>query len=222
MSRSRCPTATAQAISHHRMHITRKIRNVLRGLRQVWGTSRVKQRLWDKEFAEGRWDFIESTGGDVIYPFIEKYARNGSILDLGCGSGNTGCELNADSYKEYTGVDISDVALEKARFRSKNCQRGEKNRYGRSDISAYIPDAKYDVILFRESIYYIPRTRIKPTLERYSRYLKEGGVLIVRWHDRSVAQDLLKLIRSRFIIIENYSPEPSGPVVLIFRPEVAA
>jgi SAM-dependent methyltransferase len=190
----------------------------VRGFRQVWGTSRIKQKLWNKEFAEGRWDFIENTANDIVYRFVEKYSRNGSILDLGCGSGNTGCELNENSYQEYTGLDISDVAVEKAKCRSESYQRGKKNRYAQSDISAYIPVTRFDVILFRESIYYIPRGRIKATLERYSRYLKEGGVLIVRCHDPSVAKDLLRLIDRGFGIVEQHSSDPSGPVVLIFRP----
>jgi 2-polyprenyl-6-hydroxyphenyl methylase/3-demethylubiquinone-9 3-methyltransferase len=198
------------------------MRNVLRGLRQVWGTPRIKQKLWDKEFAEGRWDFIENTANDIVYLFIEKYSRNGSILDLGCGAGNTGCELNDSAYREYTGVDISDVALEKARLRSEACQRGRINRYAQSDISTYIPDREYEVILFRESIYYIPRSHIKNTLERYSRYLKDGGVLIVRLHDAKVADDLLKLIGSSFKILEDHRSYPSGPVVVILRPEATA
>src|SRR6266568_5347303 len=122
------------------MKLATKISNMVRGLKQSWGSSRIKQKLWNKEFAGGRWDFIENTPDDFIYPLIKKYSRNGSILDLGCGSGNTGCELNVNSYREYTGVDISDVALEKAKRRSESCQRGKKNRYALSDISAYVPE----------------------------------------------------------------------------------
>jgi SAM-dependent methyltransferase len=58
----------------------------------------MKRRLWNREFANGRWNFIENTSGDLIYGYIEKYCRGGSILDLGCGSGNTDCELDGDRY----------------------------------------------------------------------------------------------------------------------------
>jgi SAM-dependent methyltransferase len=197
-----------------------KLRNVLRGLRQVWGSPRGKQKLWNNEFSEGRWDFIENTANDIVYRFVERHSRRGSILDLGCGSGNTGCELDANSYREYIGVDISDVALEKAKLRSEKCGRSRPNRYVQSDIATYIPDGEYDVILFRESIYYMPRRQIRAALDRYSRCLKEGGVIIVRCHDRRVAQELLKVIRSGFEIVENYWSNASGPVVVILRPEV--
>src|SRR3989442_5532893 len=137
------------------MNALTRMKNILRGARQRWGTAQMKAGLWNREFANGSWDLIESTSGDPIYGFIEKYSHGGSILDLGCGSGNTGCELNADKYSSYLGVDISDVALERARQRSKASHRDQKNHYYQSEITSYAPSQKYDVILFRESIYYI-------------------------------------------------------------------
>ena len=199
------------------MNIFKRIKSAFRGVKQRWGSSRIKQRIWNQEFASGRWDSIERTPGDLVYSYVEKYCRGGSILDLGCGSGNTGCELNVNSYEKYTGIDISDIALEKARLRSESCQRSGKNRYAQADIAAYVPDMKYDVILFRESIYYIPRRQIRGTLERYSRFLNENGVLIIRWHDEMVAQELLKLIGSSFQIVERHFSADAGPVVLVFR-----
>src|SRR6185436_19758258 len=91
-----------------------KFKNLLRGLKQVWGTARMKQELWDREYAAGKWNHCENTAGDRIYAFVEKYCRNGSILDMGCGSGNTSNELDANRYGDYTGVDVSDVAVQKA------------------------------------------------------------------------------------------------------------
>jgi len=199
------------------MNVVKKIKNALRGAKQRWGSEKMKQRLWNEEFASGRWESLENTSSDVIYHYVEKYCRRGSILDLGCGSGNTGCELDSRRYQTYTGVDISDVALEKARRRSEACLRGEKNDYIQSDISAFVPAAKYDVILFRESIYYIPRRQIESTLVRYSEYLRDDGVLIVKWHDAKGSEDLVNLVETKFQIVERHAPELSGPVVLVFR-----
>jgi SAM-dependent methyltransferase len=201
------------------MNLRIRIKGALRGAKQRWGSNNMKRRLWNQEFSSGHWESLESTPSDVVYHYVEKYCRRGSILDLGCGSGNTGCELDAHSYQNYTGVDISDVALEKAQRRSEMCERGQKNHYVQADVSTYIPDAKFDVILFRESIYYIPRRQIRATLGRYSRYLNEGGVFIVRQHNRVVADDLVKIIEGSFETVGHYSSDPSGPVVLIFRPE---
>ena len=126
--------------------------------------------------------------------------------------------MKAGSYQEYTGVDISDVALEKAKSRSAECRRTATNHYAQGDIAAYLPTSKHDVILFRESIYYVPKRQIRSTLERYAQHLKPGGVLIIRWHDEQVARELIQIIGNNFTIVEQHFSTNNGPVVLIFRP----
>jgi 2-polyprenyl-6-hydroxyphenyl methylase/3-demethylubiquinone-9 3-methyltransferase len=200
------------------MQLKQKIRNVIRRIKQSYGSAETKRTLWNTEFRDGRWDFIENTQGDVLYSFVRKHCRNGRILDLGCGSGNTGCELDADVYSEYTGVDISDNALAKAATRSEQAGRKGKNRYIQGDIVTYVPDRKFDVILFRESIYYVPRSKILPLLARYAEWLAPEGVMIVRWHDQKKGPDFLGLLRSDFDIVESLSDGANGPFLVSFRP----
>ena len=133
----------------------------------------------DKDYASGKWNHCEDTVGAWIYQFVQSYCRRGSILDLGCGSGNTGNELGETSYRDYTGVDISEVAVRKATERSVQNGRAGKNEYIKSDILSYVPKKKHDVILFRESIYNVPRALIKKTLDRYAHFLTEEGAFIV-------------------------------------------
>jgi SAM-dependent methyltransferase len=101
-------------------------------------------------------------------------------LDIGCGSGNTATEMTEGSYRSYLGVDISEAALAKARKRSADCGRQEKNHFECGDFLTYVPSGQYDVILFRESMYHVPLSKVKTTLDRYSVYLKDGGVFVVR------------------------------------------
>jgi len=154
------------------MALARKVRNFSRALLQVYAPRTIKRYLWNSEFSQGRWDCLASTTGDCVYPIVEKYAVHGTILDLGCGSGSTGNELDATAYREYVGVDISDVAIEKAREKTEQNRRAEKNRYLQSDIVDYVPTGQCDVILFRDSIYYVEVGRIKPMLDRYAGHLK--------------------------------------------------
>jgi 2-polyprenyl-6-hydroxyphenyl methylase/3-demethylubiquinone-9 3-methyltransferase len=196
--------------------ISKRSRELIRGRVQKWGWAALKQWLWDREFMEGRWDFIEKTPEDPVYQYVEKYCKQGSILDLGCGSGNTGCELDAGVYRDYTGVDISEVALAKARQRSAEIQRAGRNRYSQSDILTYVPDRSYDVILFRESIYYIPKGRITGMVQRYSGYLKPDGVFIVSWYEGRTGQESCETIGSRYRILEHRLLAASGPVIIVF------
>ena len=71
---------------------------VIRGLIKRYGPSRIKMILWDQEFSGTHWDFIDDTAGDCVYSHLEKQLHGGSILDLGCGPGNTANELAASAY----------------------------------------------------------------------------------------------------------------------------
>jgi SAM-dependent methyltransferase len=200
------------------MYLTQRARNVLRGLLQGYASANVKRALWNNEFTSGRWDCLQSTPGDCVYSYTEKYVNNGSILDLGCGSGNTGNELDVTKYQCYTGVDISDAALEKARLRSRDNLRADKNHYFQSDILNYVPSQDYNVILFRDSIYYIPPRQIRGMLDRYAKCLSEGGVFIVRICDVSGKyRAIVDIIERHFQIVEKRLFEDSRTLVIAFR-----
>src|ERR1043166_4020995 len=161
-----------------------RVKSALRGQVQRRGTPWMKSLIWDAEYAGGKWNCCEATPGDHVYQYLAKYCNHGSILDLGCGSGNTGTELAPESYSQYTGIDVSQVAIAKATKRSRECGRENLNEYSQSDIVGYSPPRKYDVILFRESVYYIPRPKFDATLKRYSRHLLPAGVFIVTVYSR--------------------------------------
>lgn len=181
----------------------KKARNVARGLTQSYGTKNIKKKLWDAEFLRGRWDCLDDMPNDCVYAHVEQYANHGSVLDLGCGPGTTGSELAADAYTQYTGVDISAVAVEKARKKAEENHRADKNCYFQGDIFSYIPNQQYDVILFGDSLYYVRWRSILSMLNRYSRYLKVGGVFIARIYGRKY-QKILDIIDNNFQVVEKH------------------
>jgi SAM-dependent methyltransferase len=193
-----------------------------------YGPSKVKKLLWDKEFSQGQWNFIDDTTGDCVYENLEKYAKNGTILDLGCGPGNTANELAATAYQSYVGVDISEAALEKARKRTIENGRAEKNTFIREDFVNYEPIQKFDVILFRESIYHVPMGRIKETLDRLSNYLREGGVFIVRLfttdaesggREKPRPTAMIRIMETEFEVVEKNKYDGARQAyVLVLRP----
>lgn len=200
--------------------MTRKIRNVLRGLLQAHGARGVKRFLWNIEFSQGRWACLDSTPGDCVYQHLEQHTNGGSILDLGCGSGNTGNELDPAAYRRYVGVDISDVAINKARIRSRENRRAETNSYVQADIFDYVPTRKFDVILFRDSIYYIPHGKVPRLLDRYSNYLNEGGVFVVRMlNANGKYMTLLDTIDNNFQVVDRHMSDDPKAIVIVFRPD---
>jgi SAM-dependent methyltransferase len=208
------------------MYLVDRTARFLRGALLSYGPRNVKRLVWNTEFAGTKWNFIDHTAGDCVYPPLEKYARNGSILDLGCGPGNTANELNETSYISYLGVDISEEALVKAVRRTKESGRAGKNRFTAGDFLTYEPEGKFDAILFRESMYHVPISKIRRMLNRYARHLCEGGVFIVRMHITSENGEpvrrptkMVQLIDATFNIIERVHDVKTGTGVIVFQPK---
>jgi 2-polyprenyl-3-methyl-5-hydroxy-6-metoxy-1,4-benzoquinol methylase len=197
----------------------------IKGVLKRYGPSTLKRRLWDREFSGTHWDFIDNTMGDCVYSHIEKHLHHGSILDLGCGPGNTANELAEDSYRSYVGVDISEAALEKARRRTARDGRAARNTFVCSDFLSYKPDQKFDVILFRESMYHVPLGKVKTLLDYFSPYLQTEGVFIVRMNtsDRKGGQKsrlmaAIQIMETNFATVEKTQYGEGGPSVIVFRP----
>ena len=128
--------------------------------------------------------------------------------------------MNPASYRRYVGVDISDVAIDKARIRSRENRREETNSYSQADIFDYVPTQKFDVILFRDSIYYIPHGKVPRLLDRYSSYLSEGGVFVVRMlNANGKYSTILDAIDSKFQIVDKHVSKDPLAIVIVFRPE---
>jgi SAM-dependent methyltransferase len=209
------------------VYIVERTKTFLQGFLASYGSTSIKKRIWDRDFSSGKWDFIDNTMGDCVYPYLEKYAHNGNILDLGCGPGNTANELASEVYRSYVGVDISEAALAKAVKRTQENGRADKNSFVVSDFLGYKPTQEFDIILFRESLYHVPYGQVKPILDKYSKHLKTGGVFIVRLYAGDERPGVIKprvirkmdLIKNNFDMIEYRRFETAAlPTVLVFRP----
>lgn len=197
--------------------LKKKIKRIINSrIIKRWGSTSIKKSIWDEEFSSGQWEFTDHTPDDPIYTYLQKYSNNGSILDLGCGSGNTGNEMDTSIYRSYTGVDISENAIQRAGIRSKNNRREKRNKYICADMSLYTPEKTYDIILFRESIWYIPKYKIRNVLDRYSVYLEETGVFIVRIDDKKKYSSIVRLLKRNYHIVESFTTTDAD-IILVFH-----
>lgn len=202
--------------------VSQNLLNVARGLIQRHGSSSLKRQLWNREYASGRWRGLDDADIKDVQLVIEKYANQGRILDLGCGSGTTSIDLSPNAYTFYTGVDISDLAIRSAQSRARECGRSDRNEYCFADILTFIPSKLYDAILYQESIYYIPQQQIAPMLRRYSDYLTHNGVFIARLYDTNGRRcEILNAIQHCCDIVEKRIHTQTGVCLLVFRPAPA-
>jgi SAM-dependent methyltransferase len=205
------------------MHLVSRSLRFVRGALLSFGPEVMKRTVWNREYAGNKWHFADSTVGDCVYPYLEKYAAGGSILDLGCGSGNTANELADAAYHSYMGVDISDEALAKARKWTADNGREHKNRFTRADLLRFEPTGRFDVILFRESLYHVPLTRIIPVLNKYAAHLNANGVFIVRLYAPDVGRGrtrpakMLEVIADHCEVVDKGRFGERSATVIVFR-----
>ena len=198
-----------------------------RGFLLSYGPEALKRHFWEKEYRENKWHFAENSVDDCVYGPLERYANNGKILDLGCGSGNTATEMADSAYSSYLGVDISEEALAKAAKRSEACGRAAKNRFTRSDFFAFDTTERFEVILFRESMYHVPVEKVKTILDKYSNYLADGGVFIVRLYTMRDGKvkfrptKMISIIAENYPVLEKGQYEDRGSVVIVFRSRIS-
>ncbi len=139
---------------------------------------RRKQR-WNKQYKKGRWDNlrnpIEAERYYTIMRFIELYAKpQPSILDLGAGEGVLNEYLDDEIFSYFLGMDFSDVSIQKAKAR-----KFPKAEFVTADIHTYVPNQKFDVIIFNEAFYYIHNSEKQNVLDRMLSHLTTDGILIV-------------------------------------------
>ncbi len=129
---------------------------------------------WEKEFSSGKWDGLEFSPLErarhaVIGMFLQQYAPEGSVLDVGCGFGTTTDFLNPVQKSLYLGIDISETAVSEAKKR-------KKASFLVADFLKFNPEKKFDVLLFNEVLYYLEE---EPALRHAMELIREGGLVII-------------------------------------------
>ena len=137
---------------------------------------------WDHQYATGRWEGLkaplEQARLDTCIALLRRHAAGGDLLEIGCGEGLLLQRLSPDDYRQFVGVDIATVAIQRATRLASN-----RATFFVANMQRLELDQKFDAVIFTESIYYV--SRCDELLRRYARFLREHGVFVVSvFHNR--------------------------------------
>lgn len=124
----------------------------------------------DKDY-DSEVDFLESA--------FKKYSSNpiNTILDLCCGTGGHALILNKRGY-EVTGVDASEIMLNKAKEKKKKLGRDIDFHSG--DIRSFQLNKKFDCVtcMFAGFNYVVQNDDIEKTLKNIKQHLSKDGIFV--------------------------------------------
>jgi len=137
---------------------------------------------------------FEDINSAIIRLFRDAQQREaGNVLDLGCGRGRLGLEVERLGYT-VTGIDNSPVACATARTRISEVIELDFTKL--ITVASTLKERKFDWIMAADVLEHTPDP--KTTLSFYGRFLKPDGRLIVSLPNVAVWDNRLRLLFGRF------------------------
>jgi 2-polyprenyl-6-hydroxyphenyl methylase/3-demethylubiquinone-9 3-methyltransferase len=113
------------------------------------------REVWEQQYRGGEWDYL--AGEDeldrylAIAEFCNRYLRDSSLLDIGCGTGILFACLRGHAgvaATRYTGIDIAEEAIKRA------ISSFPGTKFNQLDYSAQAVPGRYGGVIFNETLYY--------------------------------------------------------------------
>jgi SAM-dependent methyltransferase len=112
--------------------------------------------------------------GPWLADLHQRLPASSEVLDLGCGCGIPAARFLAEAGHRVTGVDISDVQIERAR------RLVPAATFVRADATEVrLPPASFDAVVCLYAVIHLPLAEQPPLLERIATWLRPGGWLLV-------------------------------------------
>ena len=176
-----------------------------------FGPRKLRSIAFDEKYRSGAWNF-GGTNDSGLANTVRRYLRNGDLLIMGCGGASVLGELEGSSLQSALGLDLSEEAIRLAR-RSAPVNA----KFQLADMVTFECPHPYDVILFSESLYYVPGGRQVALLNRLGAHLKPGGAFVVTLAEANRYQDIIERIRANFRILEDHLFPGSTRHLLVFQ-----
>jgi predicted TPR repeat methyltransferase len=140
-----------------------------------------EKNKWDAQYRTGQWTHLDDQREFARYALLAAYIqRRGKaiyLLDIGCGEGIILKYLKPELISQYDGIDIAQAALDRIQ------NRRSQDRYICSGIQDFSPDARWDVILFNEVLYYTDDP--VEQIAKFESALTPQGYFLISMHRKS-------------------------------------
>lgn len=176
-----------------------------------FGWPSLRKSTLDARFKSGRWTHYEEPPEFVN--LVERNSGNDKIVVLGCGGNSLGRKLNPAKYCYMIGVDLSLTAILMARK-----DAPIRQIFFISDMTLWRTKEPVDLVVFSESIYYLPIEKIVPMLDYWRANLTTNGRIIATFAFPERYSKMIKTIGTRYNILEQKCIMPdSKRLALIFN-----
>ncbi len=113
-------------------------------------------------------------GLDLVARAIRGLSPGGRVLDVGCGPGVPITRFLVEQGLSVTGVDVS---AEQLRIAAQQVPEADLREGDVCDLE--LADDSYDAIVAWDSVFHVPRAKHGALFERFARWLRPGGRLLV-------------------------------------------
>jgi trans-aconitate methyltransferase len=190
-------TSTSVNIGARSPSLARRV--VWRLARSIGG--RFEQWVWNDQYRRGRWNNLDAQRDPVTVAYVERLAKHGAVIELGCGTGTLATTINPQAYSKYIGYDLSEVAIERARaVAAQRCL--SKCTFIAGDMATWEGSSDLALIVIEEALMYLPPADQESLLRKCLSSLKPGGYLLVTAHSAEKHRSTLRLCRDICQVVE--------------------
>jgi 2-polyprenyl-3-methyl-5-hydroxy-6-metoxy-1,4-benzoquinol methylase len=210
----RLPETSFRSAENPSVKWTVKLLNMrgLHFLARRFGTRKLQQAAYNARFLSGEWNTGPVDVSQDLVEVILRHASGGKVALMGCGTGGLAAILDRSECTSILGIDLSSVAVKRARMRGL-----ARAQFEVADFASWGSMEQYDAIVFEESLYYLsPKEQVR-VLAAHRLSLTRAGVFVITVSDAARYRTMLKMIRSRFHILEDRDHGNSNHRLVVFR-----
>lgn len=147
---------------------------------------------------------IDVDGGNALTAVLLKYhaVQRPSVLDIGCAGGTLVTAL--DTFKRYSGTDVSGVAIDSARAMVAQVlpDRQSDITLRAADLRVFDPPETFDAVVFNEVLYYLKSDQAMAQVQRFAAKLNPSGLILVSMKDDGKSRVIFNLLRRHFTWVD--------------------